>query len=203
MAEGAHNFVAALDGAVAPGRRGRRAGDPGVVVSEVREAGLATVTAGKDRRAELFAAARSAFGVELPVTPKWVEGPELTFIWSGLDQWLAYKRTAPTAGMEALLAPSLANLASIVDQTHGRTILRVTGPNVRDALAKGVTIDLHPRAFKTGDTAATLVSHIAVQLWQVDDRPTYEFAVARGFAQSFWHWLEASATEFGLEFLRE
>jgi sarcosine oxidase subunit gamma len=70
---------------------------------------------------------------------------------------------------------------------------------VREALAKGVAIDLHPRAFKTADAAATLVSHVAVQLWQVDDAPTYELAVARGFALSFWHWLATSAAEFGLE----
>jgi sarcosine oxidase subunit gamma len=203
VAEGAHSFVSALDGSIAPGHHGRNTRDPGVIVSEVRDAGLATVTARKGRRAELVGAARSTFGVELPVTPRWVEGPELTFIWSGPDQWLAYKRVAPPGGMESLLAHSLGDLASIVDQSHGRAILRVTGPKVREALAKGVTIDLHPRAFKTGDTAATLVSHIAVQLWQIDDRPTYEFAVARGFAQSFWHWLESSAAEFGLEFVRE
>jgi sarcosine oxidase subunit gamma len=44
-----------------------------------------------------------------------------------------------------------------------------------------------------------LVSHIPVHLWQIDDRPTYEFAVARSLAQSFWRWLEASAAEYGLE----
>ena len=103
--------------------------------------------------------------------------------------------------MEALLAAPFAGLASVVDQSHGRTLLRVTGPHVRDALAKGVAVDLHPRAFKTGDAAATLVSHIPVQLWQIDDRPTYEFAVARSLAQSFWHWLEASAAQYGLEFV--
>ena len=47
------------------------------------------------------------------------------------------------------LAP-LAAHAAIVDQSHGRTILRVTGPKVRDALAKGVPVDLHPRAFTDG-----------------------------------------------------
>jgi sarcosine oxidase subunit gamma len=201
VAEEAHNFVSALDGVTALGRSGRSTSSPGVIVSEVREAGLATVTARKGRRAALADATRTAFGIEPPVTPKWVQGPELAFIWSGPDQWLVYKSAAPPGGMEALLARPLANLASIVDQSHGRTILRVTGHKAREALAKGVTIDLHPRAFKPGDTAATLASHIAVQLWQIDDHPTYEFAVARGFAQSFWRWLEASAAEFALEFL--
>jgi sarcosine oxidase subunit gamma len=38
-----------------------------------------------------------------------------------------------------------------------------------------------------------------MQLWQLDDAPTYELAVARSLALSLWHWLEASAAEFGLE----
>jgi sarcosine oxidase subunit gamma len=198
---GQYVFVSALDGVIEPDRYGRSTASPGVTVREMRGAGLATVTARKGRRAALLDAARSAFGAELPATPKRVEGREIAFVWSGPDQWLACKHPAPSEGMEAFLAAPFAGLASIVDQSHGRTLLRVTGPHVRDALAKGVAVDLHPRAFKSGDAAATLVSHIPVHLWQIDDRPTYEFAVARSLAQSFWYWLEASAAQYGLEFV--
>lgn len=200
MADGTHTLVSALDGIAAAGRYGRDAAVAGVAVTEVRGAGLATVTARKGRRAALLDVAQAAFGVALPETPKRIEGRGLAFIWSGAEQWLACCQQVPVEGMEAVLAP-FAGLASIVDQSHGRTLLRVTGPRVRDALAKGVAVDLHPRAFKPGDTAITLVSHIAVQLWQLDDRPAYEFAVARSLAQSFWHWLEASSAEYGLEFV--
>jgi sarcosine oxidase subunit gamma len=193
--------VSALDGAVAPGRHGRRAGDPGVIATEVGNVGLALVTARKGKRASLADAARGTFGVELPDAPRRVAGREIAFIWSGPDQWLAHVAPAPAAGMEAMLAP-LAGPASLVDQSHGRTVLRVTGPRVRDALAKGFPIDLHPRAFKVGDTAVTSVAHIGVQIWQTDAAPTYEIAVARGFALSFWHWLEASAAEYGLDLAR-
>jgi sarcosine oxidase subunit gamma len=195
-------WVSALDGAIAPGRHGRRAGDAGVIATEVADAGLAVVTARKGRLAALADATRGAFGVELAHTPRRVVGRDIAFIWSGPEQWLAHMEPAPAAGMEAVLAEPLAGLASIVDQSHGRTVLRVTGPRVRDALAKGLPIDLHPRAFKPGDTAVTSVAHIGVHLWQTDDRPTYEIAVARGFAVSFWHWLEASAAEYGLELTR-
>jgi len=200
VADGAHHFVSALEGFAAPGRHGRRTDDPGVIVGEIRGAGLATVTARKGRHAALLGAARSAFGVELPSSPRRVEGRDLAFVWSGPDQWLACRHPAPAEGMEALLATAFAGLASVVDQSHGRTLLCVTGPHVRDALAKGVPIDLHPRAFEVGHAAATLVSHIPVHLWQIDDRPTYEFAVARSLAASFWHWLATSAAEYGLEF---
>jgi len=199
VADRPHLIVSALHGAVKPGGYGRVTARPGVTVTEVQGAALATVTARKGRRGALLDAARSAFGIELPTTPRRAEGRDIAFIWSGPDQWLAYKHPAPAEGIEALLARPFADLASVVDQSHGRTLLRVCGPHIRDALAKGVAVDLHPRAFKAGDTAATLVSHIPVHLWQIDDQPTYEFAVARSLAQSFWHWLEASAAEYGLE----
>jgi heterotetrameric sarcosine oxidase gamma subunit len=195
-----HLFVSALDGAVKPGRYGRGTARPGVTVTEVQGAALATVTARNGRRRALLDAARSAFGAELPATPKRAEGRDIAFIWSGPDQWLAYKHPAPAEGIEAFLARPFAGLASVVDQSHGRTLLRVCGPHIRDAMAKGVAVDLQPRAFKPGDAAATLVSHIAIHLWQLDDQPTYELAVARSLAQSFWHWLQASATQYGLEF---
>ena len=201
MAETLIRSVSALDGAVAPGRHGRRAGDAGVIATEVRNVGLALVTARKGQRAFLAETVRSTFGVELPDTPRRVAGRGMAFIWSGPDQWLAHMVPAPPAGMEGALAP-LAGLAALVDQSHGRAVLRVTGPRVRDALAKGFPIDLHPRAFTTGDTAVTSVAHIGAQIWQIDDAPTYEIAVARGFALSFWHWLESSAAEYGLELVR-
>jgi heterotetrameric sarcosine oxidase gamma subunit len=201
VAETLIRSVSALDGAIAPGRHGRRMGDAGVIATEVGNVGLALVTARKGRRAALVDAVRAAFGVELPDTPRRIAGSDIAFIWSGPDQWLAHMQPAPAAGMEAVLAP-LAGMAALVDQSNGRTVLRVTGPRVRDALAKGFPIDLHPRAFKTGYTAVTSVAHIGVQLWQIDDAPTYEIAVARGFALSFWHCLEASAAEYGLELVR-
>ncbi len=200
MADGVHDPVSALKGSVAPGRYGRRGGTPGVIAREVRGFGLALVTARLRRRAALLEAARSAFGVEPPAGPRWAAGGDILFIGCGPDQWLAYRQVAPAQGMESLLAP-LAAHAAIVDQSHGRAILRVTGAKVREALAKGVAVDLHPRAFTAGDAAATLVSHLPVQLWQLDAAPTYEFAVARSLALGFWHWLEASAAEFGLELM--
>jgi methylglutamate dehydrogenase subunit D len=195
-----HPVLSALAGAVvAGGRYGRHSASPGVVVSEIREAGLAVVAARKGRRGDLIAAVRSGFGVDLPATPRRVAGEQLAFVWVGPDQWLATQHPAPKDGMEARLAP-LVGLASLVDQSHGRTLLALTGPRVRDALAKGVPIDLHPQAFRPGNAASTLIAHIPVHLWQVDDRPSYEFAIARSLAQSFWQWLTVAAAEWGVQF---
>jgi sarcosine oxidase subunit gamma len=77
--------------------------------------------------------------------------------------------------------------------------MAISGPRARDALAKGVAVDLHPRAFEAGHAAATLVAHIGVTLWQVDEAPTFHVCVPRAFSSSFWHWLLASAAEYGFE----
>jgi sarcosine oxidase subunit gamma len=120
----------------------------------------------------------------------------LDLIWAGPQQWLAISedRAAPER-----LARALEGLAAVSDQSDGRAVLRLSGPKLRDTMAKGCPVDLHPRAFRPGDTALTAIAHIGVQLWQLDEAPTFEIAVFRSMAGSFWRWLSGSAAEFGLE----
>lgn len=96
------------------------------------------------------------------------------------------------------LGARLADLAAVADQSDARGVLRVSGPNMRDTLAKGCLIDLHPRAFRPGDVALTSIAYIAVQLWAVDEA-TFDLAVPRSMAMSFWSWLRAPAASYGVE----
>ena len=69
----------------------------------------------------------------------------------------------------------------------------MSGPAARAVLAKGLPIDLHPRAFTPGSAATSTISLMGVQLWQVDDTPSYDLAIFRSVSASFWRWLTASA----------
>ena len=69
-----------------------------------------------------------------------------------------------------------------MDQSDGRTIVRISGASARDALAKGAFVDLHQSAFRPGDAAITTIGHIGVHFWQIDEVPTYECAMFRSFA---------------------
>jgi heterotetrameric sarcosine oxidase gamma subunit len=90
----------------------------------------------------------------------------------------------------------LSELASLSDHSDGYAVFEVWGPRVRETLAKGVPIDLHPAAF-TEDVAVTVIAHIGAIVWQnAPDR--FSIAIFRSYAGSFWHWLAASAAEFGL-----
>jgi len=66
------------------------------------------------------------------------------------------------------------------------------------SLAKLTPIDLHPRAFAPSQTALTLFGHLTGQITQIDDAPSYELMVFRGFAQCFWHAMHAAGAEFGI-----
>jgi methylglutamate dehydrogenase subunit D len=191
--------VSALAGLAAPGRYGKNDGASGVAIAERRGLGIATVAARKGQAAALKAAVAAAYGVALPVDSRAVQGPQVSFTGYGPGQWLAVSESLAGEVLARDLAQRLKDLASISDQHGGRTVLRLSGPRARDVLAKGLPIDLHPRAFAPGNAATSTISLMGVQLWQVDDAPTYDVALFHSVSESFWRWLTASAAEFGYE----
>jgi heterotetrameric sarcosine oxidase gamma subunit len=184
------------------GRHGRSDGPPGIIVSERGALCLASLITRKGQADTLAALMKSAYGLDLPTAGRSTDGlmPDgrsIRFLSAGPGQFLAIAEGAADFATE--LMTTLGRRAMIADQGDGRCVLRVGGPKARNVLAKGFTIDLHPRVFKPGDTALTQAAHIGVQLWQLDAAPTYEIAFFRSLAASFWSWLTASAAEFGYE----
>ncbi|MGZ3709693.1 MAG: sarcosine oxidase subunit gamma, partial [Bdellovibrionota bacterium] len=133
---------------------------------------------------------RERFELELPRGNFRKQAQRVAFAGLGPETWLA---TSEKGGNEfsASLRAEIGALASISDQSDGYAVLRLTGTKVRDTLAKLIPIDVHPRAFKPGDVASTVASHIGVTLWRLDDAadgtPVFEIAVFRSLAGSFWH----------------
>ncbi len=191
--------LSALAGIAVPGRFGKPDGEPGVMIGELSGLGLATVASRQGQDAALKSAVLQAYGVQLPESSRVAQGSAVSFIGYGLGQRLAVSESLAHEALAGDLSQRLAGLASISDQSGGRTVLRVSGPRARDVLAKGLPVDLDPRAFPLGSAAASIIGHMGVQLWQVDDTRSYDIAVFRSLSQSFWRWLTASAAEFGYE----
>ena len=191
--------VSALAGIAVPGRYGKAEGEPGVVISERVGLGLATVACRKGQADSLKAAIANVYGVELPDSSRAAKGPKVGFIGTGPGQWLAMSEGLGAEALARDLAQRLAGLASISDQSGGRTVIRVSGPRARDVLAKGLPIDLDPRAFPLGSAATSVIALMGVQLWQTEDTRSYDIAMFRSVSQSFWRWLTASSAEFGYE----
>jgi heterotetrameric sarcosine oxidase gamma subunit len=184
--------------ALQPGRHGAPGGC-GLTIAVRTGLQLATMIARRGKERALAAAIDEGYGVALPQGPRRAGGNGVSFVGSGPQQWLVAAETSISPDLESELRTRLGDFAAICDQSHSRLILRLEGPKLRDVLAKGLPLDLHPRAFRAGDAASSHCSHIAVQLWQLDEVPRFEIVVARGFARSFWHWLDESAAEYGYE----
>jgi sarcosine oxidase subunit gamma len=89
-------------------------------------------------------------------------------------------------------------LFAVANQSDGRAVLFLSGHRVRDVLAKGCPIDLHPRAFPPGRAVSTTIAHVGVQLWLCEDGETFTLVAMRSYAASVWSWLLASGAEFGI-----
>ena len=181
-----------------PGRIGRPDGRAGVTLALRQGVALASVMVRMGLQDDLAHRARGSFGLELPTSSRRNGVGPMAFVWAGPGHWFATAEGMAGHALEQWLRDELAGLASVCDQSDGRTLIQVGGARARDALAKGIMIDLHPRAFGPGDAAATVVAHIAVHFWQVDALPHYEFFVFRSYAADFWHWLVDAGAEFGV-----
>jgi|HubBroStandDraft_4_1064222.scaffolds.fasta_scaffold144877_2 heterotetrameric sarcosine oxidase gamma subunit len=173
----------------------------GVVVAERDGLGVASVLARKGQLAPLAERIRKHFGIELPRGPRRIASGAVAFAGIAPEAWLATSEAAGNA-FASFLKQVIGDVASVADQSSGYAILRLTGPKLRETLAKMLPIDLHPRAFQPGDVASTTASHIGATLWRLQDAtdgaPVFEIAVFRSLADSFWHYLASSAAEFGL-----
>ena len=176
-------------GAVRPAR---------IAVCERTDLALASVIARRGAERELAAKVGDTFSLALPATPHRSEAGGVAFVWAGPGHWLATAEGESGHRFESRLRTTLAGLASVSDQSDGRAVLHIAGPCARDTLAKGLPVDLDPSVMQPGGALVSAIAHIGVHLWQLDAMPTYECAVSRSYAQSFWHWLEASAAEYGL-----
>lgn len=172
------------------------AGLPGLMLRERTGLGLATLQVGRGQRAALGDRFRETRGLDLRDGAVVSQAGELSLVAIGPDNWLAVCESGDWR-LSRELTRELDGLAAVCDQSSGYGVLRLSGPRVRETLAKGVPIDLDPAAFAPGDAAVTLAAHVSVILWQVDEAPTYDLAVSRSYAGSFAHWLTASAAEFG------
>jgi len=173
----------------------------GVIVTDRDGLGIATVIVHRGQHAALAERLRERFQIELPRGPYRATAGDLALAGTGPQIWLATQENGGNA-FTSFLKAAIGDLASVSDQSDGYAVLRLTGPKVRDTLTKTISIDMHSRAFKPGDVASTVASHIGATLWRLEDdldgSPVFEIAVFRSLADSFWQVLGQSAAPFGI-----
>jgi sarcosine oxidase subunit gamma len=145
---------------------------------------------GEPQEASFTSGFAQALGCRLPVQPNTRSmGAEYDALWLGPDEWLVRSAGPVEAGLlEEKLTGALSgnegSWATAVDVGSGYTVVELSGTRVREVLARGCPLDLHPRLFKEGQCAQSFFFKASIVLIPTGaDR--YEVVVRRSFADYF------------------
>ena len=86
--------------------------------------------------------------------------------------------------------------AHVADLDEGRVVYVVAGQRARDLMAKGCTIDLHPRAFGAGRCAQSALAQVFVLIDQPNDEPVFHIYADASYAQHLDLWFADAVLEF-------
>lgn len=199
MSTDAAGRISPLDHFVKTAGGAASGGGAGVVISERSFLGHLNLRGDPADRAFVEGAER-ALGLALPIEPNTVSGGDgKRALWLGPDEWLIVTPPDQQAAVADALTQALDGVfASITDVTGGQTVVTLSGARSRDVLAKGCSLDLHPRAFGEGRCAQTLVAGANVTLRWAGPEPSFDIIVRSSFADYLALWLHDAALEYGV-----
>ena len=130
---------------------------------------------------------RAPFPLPLEPNTAWEDGPRAT-LWLGPDEWLVLGPPGAGANIIGELGAALeGSHRSIVDVSANRVALELSGPRAKEVLSKGCAIDLHPRVWRPGMCAQTMLARTQVILHERSD--STGILVRPSFADYLIDWL--------------
>ena len=146
-----------------------------------------------------FQSLKNITGLEPPpIANNFTTSGEFKLFWLGPSEWLL---TAPDSQSTKLIADltaeTLGQHVSIVNVSDNRTCLILSGPKSWTVLNKTCELDLHPRTWRTGHCAQTLVARVQVLLAITNDSNLeFRLFVRNSFAEHLAGFLLDAMLEF-------
>lgn len=178
-----------------PGCYGATDGDP-VRIGQ-RSLDIVQLFARKGRGTDLADRITTAYGLALPRPGRAATGPKVTAQWIQPDGWMLTAARGYEGALARNIKSATGDAGSVVDQTHGRSIITLSGKRAPWVLAKLCSLDLHPSVFTPGSVASSPVAHLACTIHCRDAAPTYDLTIFTTFARSFIEHLTHAADETG------
>jgi len=185
-----------LAGHLAPGRHGAAGPNPVRVSTPLRD--IVQVAARKGQAAALKVALKAAFGLELGEAGHATSGGGLTALPIQPDAWVLVSEPRGEGILAAEVKRAVGVSGSVVDQTHGRCVVGLTGDRAPEVLSRMCRIDLHPAVFGPGKIAVTPMAELFCVLSH-GPASHYEMIVFSTFADSFLHSVITAAATTGYE----
>jgi sarcosine oxidase subunit gamma len=122
---------------------------------------------------------------------------EVEVLWLGPDEWLVVAPAADAKALATALREALGSSdGAVTDVSAQRTALALTGARVREVLAGGCSIDLHPRIATVGSCVQTLLAQTGVVIVVHDETASDLLVLVRAsFADYLASWLIDACVE--------
>ena len=134
------------------------------------------------------------FSIALPIAPNTTARTDaVTAVWLGPRSWLLVAESPGSPLVDFSGKRDALNAAggALFDLSASRVGFCLQGKGATDVLAIGCPLDLHPRAFRSGQCRQSMFGHVNALLLKTDEVPTFVIMVARSFARGVWHTLES------------
>ncbi len=143
-------------------------------------------------------AIEKALDQSLPLEPNTVSRGAHRVCWLGPDEWLvSTQREHVRALVHGLQSALDGEHAAVNDVSGGTVLIRARGDHVRGTLARGCTLDLHPRVFVPDGCAQTRLAKASVLLI-AEGEQAVDIVVRRSFADYLFRWLCHAGAAFGV-----
>ena len=150
---------------------------------------------------EFVSATNKILRQEIPLEANTISTGISTIYWLGPDEWLIVTPGGERPTLQTLLDDALSGMhASLNVVTGGQVAMRISGDNATAVLAKGCTLDLHPKTFHPGQCAQTGLAKASILIGKVDDDPTFDIFIRRSFAEYLALWLQHAGAGYGIRF---
>ena len=180
--------ITALQGHYQPGYTGRP-GDPGVVMQEIKGLTLHQVAAWPHTLPEVGSVLAQQLGTDHFAGPGHASvGKKGAMLRIEPLKWWLLDHAPPEFNTDS---------AVVLDLSHARSHMRISGPSAADLLNRHCPLDLRSGVYPVNAVAASMIHHVGITLWHSTNG--YELFIPRGFALSIWQGLVDSAQQFGLE----
>ncbi len=169
----------------------------GVALSEPRPGSIVQLAAWPGEERRMIEAIRTVTGLALPdgAGGGVSEGGKAAFGFAPAKFTIVDEKDGLAAAFAKVVTPAI---GTATDLSHGRTVIRIEGPEAEWVLAKFFAIDFSLTAFPLGAGRSTTHHDIFAQIQRTGpDR--FDIHVFRSFARSFWTALCHGSEEVGYE----
>ena len=169
----------------------------GVALSEPRPGSIVQLAAWPGEERRMIDAIRTVTGLALPdgAGGGVSEGGKAAFGFAPGKFTVVDEKDGLAAAFAKAITPAI---GTVTDLSHGRTVIRIEGPEADWVLAKFFAIDFSLAAFPLGAGRSTTHHDVFAQIQRTGpDR--FDVHVFRSFARSFWTALCHGSEEVGYE----